>query len=142
MKSIPTVIGAVIIVIGLAAIRAFEQELFYDPLIRFFRSDFQFKELPEVNTTHLLLYTALRYTLNSLLSLCLIWLLFKKKDILKLSLIIYLLFFLVGLITFYVLLMNPLSNTYFALFYTRRFLIQPLLILILIPAFYFHGRSR
>ena len=49
---------------------------------------------------------------------------------------------LVDLMIAFVLLLNTSADgDHMALFYVRRFLIQPLFLLLLLPAFYFHKRS-
>lgn len=127
---------------GLVLIRALEDHLFYDPLLAFFRSDYHTASLPALKTGLLLISTALRYFLNAGFSLLLLWVLFRETNILRMSLLVYLVFFVVGILLYLILLSNPVSSSHFALFYARRFLIQPLLILVLIPAFYFFGKSH
>jgi exosortase F-associated protein len=45
------------------------------------------------------------------------------------------------MIVFVFLLESSAAGEHMALFYVRRFLIQPLFLLLLLPAFYFHKRS-
>jgi exosortase F-associated protein len=142
MKHFLKIVGIALVVTGLVMVRAFESELFYDPLLQFFKSDYQSGRLPGLNTGLLLVNTGLRFWLNGVLSILLIWLLFKDRSVVRLSFYLHLGLFLIGLVLFYALLTNPLSDSFFGLFYVRRFLIQPLLLLVLIPAFYFHSRTR
>jgi exosortase F-associated protein len=55
--------------------------------------------------------------------------------------LIFLTFFVLFILAYWYLLFNSNTADYVLLFYVRRFLIQPLLLLILIPAFYFHRRK-
>ncbi|MEM7187790.1 MAG: exosortase F system-associated protein [Bacteroidota bacterium] len=147
MKKIVTWFFVLILVGLLVAIRAFESELFYDPLIEFFKTDHSTKALPEMDRLSLVGYISIRFWMNTLVSLGLLWLLFRKREVLKLSLLLFGLVFVVLTIAFAVLLgMETPGDTnasggHLALFYVRRFLIQPLFLLLLIPAFYFQKKS-
>jgi exosortase F-associated protein len=125
----------------LILIRAFQGELFYDPLIEFFKVDHSTEALPNMNLPKLMGNLALRFLLNTLISLWILWVLFRKKEILKISGLLYLLLFLVLSIAFAVLVNSSEEGGHLALFYVRRFLIQPLFLLLLIPAFYFQRKT-
>ena len=53
----------------LVLIRMFETELFYDPLIEFYKSDYKNTPLPEINSIKLIGNLTLRFILNALISL-------------------------------------------------------------------------
>ena len=76
-------------------IRAFEEQLFYDPLLEYFKMDYKNFPLPEMNTVSLWLGIAFRYFLNTVLSLAILWLVFWDKGILKLSTLLYAILFIV-----------------------------------------------
>lgn len=122
----------------LILIRMYEEVLFYDPLLSFFKSEYATRALPEFNMLKLLVHTTVRYFLNTCVSLGVIWVLFKKQEIVKLSAVLYLALYIVLLLVFYISLQSTEAGEHMLLFYIRRFLIQPLLLLILVPAFYFH----
>ncbi|NAS31440.1 exosortase F system-associated protein [Flavobacteriaceae bacterium R38] len=124
----------------LISIRAFENELFYDPFIVFFQQEFEKIAIPEFDNYLLLLNHAFRYFLNAGISLAILFVFFRDWQIIKISAILYsILFVLLGIIYFYFINYN-LEGNYFTTFYIRRFLIQPLFIFILIPAFYYHKK--
>ena len=125
----------------LMMIRYYEEALFYDPFISFFKSDYKNLSLPPFDTLKLIFNIALRYVLNTLLSLAILWIIFKDKGIIKFSLLLYSLVFVVLLGAFTYFIFNDNAQTYLSLFYIRRFLIQPLFILILLPAFYFQKKK-
>lgn len=129
------VIFTLLLVFALALIRFFESKLFYDPFLSFFKSEFQNKLLPEYNPLKLYLNLSFRYFLNSIISLGIIYVLFQSKPILKLSLWLYLLFFVILIVLLFVEI--NFFKDYLLLFYTRRFLIQPLFLILFIPAFYY-----
>ena len=122
-------------------IRHFEDSLFYDPLISFFKSDYSTHSIPALNYFKLIANITLRFGLNTILSLTILGLLFEDKGIVKLASILYAILFVVLIIGFTFLLFYSEGSNYFSLFYVRRFLIQPLFLLILIPAFYFQRKK-
>ena len=126
-----------IALIGVLAVRAFEQDLFYDPLIEFFKGDHQHMAIPELVWGKYLLHVLGRYVLNSLLSLLALWALFQNKDYIKFSGLLMLGLLVLLLPALVLLIKSSEPGSYMALFYVRRFLMQPLLVLLLIPAFYF-----
>lgn len=118
-------------------IRFFEDALFYDPFLTFFKTDYQNKPLPNVDALQLILNLFLRYFANTLLSIVIIYLLFLNKTHVKVAFVLYLILFVLLLIALSYLLFVSERPNYLVLFYVRRFLIQPVLLLLLIPAFYF-----
>lgn len=123
--------------LGFLYIRFRESELFYDPLIHYFHGDYQNAPLPSLATAKLFLHLLFRYMLHLFLSLGLLWALFMDKQILTFATLFYIVLFIVLAITLYVLLQNYDPKSYLPLFYVRRFLIQPLLIFLLVPAFFY-----
>lgn len=126
----------------LAAIRTFESVLFYDPLIQFYKGDYLLKPAPELNELKLILFTTFRYVLNAAVGLLILWIAFTSKSVIRFSLFTYTLVFLILIIPFIILLYQFNSELYFELFYVRRFLIHPLLIIILLPAFYYQKKMK
>lgn len=128
--------------LSLILLRTYASQIFYDPLIDFFQASYHENMLPQMDVLGILLNTALRFWINTLVSLILLWLFFQNKEVVQLSLWLYAIAFVLLLVIFYFLIKTYDSGSYMALFYVRRFLIQPLLLLILIPAFYFHKLSK
>lgn len=127
--------------VALAIIRFFEDEIFYDPLLQFFKGNYQHSVTPEFDLWKLFLATIARYLINTFISLLILVLLFSKQ-VLKFSLVIYGLLLLVLAPIFLYLLSTMEIDLHFLLFYVRRFLIQPLPILLLIPAFYYQKHIK
>lgn len=141
MKIILKIIGVLACFVLLAMIRFWEDELFYDPLISFFKGNYMKQALPEFNFWNLLGFTFLRFGLNTFISMLALWIAFRDWGVLRFSLILYtIVFVLVGLA--FALLLKLDTDQYFLLFYVRRFLIQPLLILLLLPAFYYQKSTK
>jgi len=128
--------------LGLILVRAFEDKLFYDPFLTFFKTDYQNKPLPNLNQFLLFLNLLLRYTLNTFFSLIIIRLLFNEKQLMFFSGYLFLFLFLVLIAFFFGLLHFSDQPDYLILFYIRRFLIQPLFLVLFIPAFYYQQISR
>ena len=66
-----------ILIFALILVRAFESKLFYDPFLEFFRGEIQNKPLPEYDGFKLFLGLFFRYLINSLITVSIIYLIFK-----------------------------------------------------------------
>lgn len=130
------ILAAIVIVLCFVLIRAFETSLFYDPFLQYFESDFSSFPLPKVDVFRVFCNLLIRFTLNTVLSLVLIYVLFKDLEILKFTSYLFLFFFLI-LFTMFFVIIQYFQDSSWALFYVRRFIIQPLLVLLFIPAFYY-----
>ena len=126
----------------LVLIRVFENELFYDPYLLFFQNDYLYMDFPRREILKLTIFTSLRYVLNSLISLAIIYLFFKDKSIVKFSGIIYIVAYAILILIFLYFVINPRQEDYYLFFNFRRFLIQPVLLLLLLPAFYYYKMKQ
>ncbi|WP_298902407.1 exosortase F system-associated protein [uncultured Psychroserpens sp.] len=130
---------ALIVLFGLLVlIRLFENELFYDPYLLFFKSDYLHMDYPRREVLKLSLFTTLRFVLNTVISLGIIFLFFRDKSIVKFSVLVYGVAYLILMIFFLYFVINPRQEDYYLFFNFRRFLIQPILLLLLVPAFYYY----
>lgn len=123
-------------------IRAFESELFYDPLILYFQNDYLYQEMPTIDVWKLVADIFFRYVLNALISLAIIFVIIKKKKYIKFAGFFYMVAFIILILIFVPLLRNGFENGYLFPFYLRRFLIHPLFILLLLPMFYFQLKNN
>ncbi|AXG68262.1 exosortase F-associated protein [Kordia sp. SMS9] len=126
----------------LVLIRAFENELFYDPFLLFFKYDYFQGTIPEYETWSLFLNYIFRYGLNMLVSLAIIYIAFENKSVVKFSLGLYAIAFVILVSLYFYLIKHDLTEDYLLTFYVRRFLIQPLFVLILLPAFYYQRKIK
>jgi len=126
-----------ILVIALMLIRMFEKELFYDPFLDFFHGNTQNKTIPEFNTIKLFLGILYRYSINSTFTVLIVYFSFKDVSIVKLTSFLLSIFFVVLIILFFSLLYFSKNPDYLFLFYVRRFLIQPLFLILFVPAFFY-----
>ncbi|RED50368.1 exosortase F system-associated membrane protein [Seonamhaeicola aphaedonensis] len=121
----------------LILIRAFENELFYDPYLVFFKNDYLYIDSPRREVAKLVFFTTLRYILNTIISLAILFIFFKSKSAIKFSLLVYALAYIVLMLAYLYFVINPRQEDYYLFFNVRRFLIQPIFLLLLIPAFYY-----
>ena len=134
------IIITILIIVCFSLVRGFEKQLFYDPFLAYFETDFNDLPFPELNTFHFFLALLFRYGVNTILSLLLIYTLFQNVQILKFSIVLYLILLIVFFAVFF-LILNYYSNGNWLLFYVRRFIIQPMLVLLFIPAFHYQQQS-
>jgi len=133
---------AILFIFLLALVRAYEDSLFYDPLLNYFKSDYYNFPLPEINNFKLFIGLFFRYFLNTVFSLAIIYVLFKDIQGVKFASIMYLFFFVILVIVFFFTLSFFGEENKMVLFYIRRFLIQPIFLLLFLPAFYYQKQNK
>ena len=97
---------ALLFVVALVLIRAYEDSLFYDPFLNYFKSDYYNLPIPKIDNLKLMLGLFLRFFLNSALSLAVIYVLFKDIDAVKFASVLYFIFFVMLLAAFYFILLK------------------------------------
>jgi len=127
----------IVFVLLLAAIRGYEDALFYDPFSGYFKSDYLTLKFPHYEAGPLFFGMLLRYFLNTILSLAIIQIIFSDWELTRFAAFLYLFLFVFLIAAFFMLLYYSDSSNNFVLFYVRRFLIQPLFLLLFVPAFYY-----
>lgn len=133
---------ALLLILLLVSVRAYENSLFYDPFLSYFKGDFNVMPLPKYDLLPFLMGLLFRYGLNSVLSLGLIYVLFKDLLMIKFASFLYLFFFVALIVLFFSIIYYSGSHNNWLLFYVRRFLIQPILVLLFIPAFYYQKVNK
>ena len=126
----------------LILVRAFAPRLFYDPFIQYFKNDYLYKAIPVFVTSKLFLNILLRYLLNFAFSLLILYVAFQKRSVIQFSIKFYAITFVVFMLAFYILLQTGFNKGYLLAFYIRRFLIHPLFVLVLLPAFYYQEKEN
>ena len=122
-------------------VRAFETQLFYDPLIVYFQNDYLYKPIPEINSWKLIVDMLFRYTLNSMITIGIIYMIFRKKQYVKFAGFLLMMSFMIMIVIFSLLLRTGFESGYLFPFYIRRFIVHPVFLLILLPAFYYHKKA-
>ena len=131
-----------LLVLSLVLIRAYEDVLFYDPFLKYFKANYHNLPLPEINNLQLFLGLFFRYFLNAIVSLGIIYTVFKDVDAIRFASIVYVLFFMILVIAFFFVLSYFGEANKMTLFYVRRFLIQPLFLLLFLSAFYYQKQTK
>lgn len=126
----------------LVLIRFFEDDLFYDPYLTFFENDYLYIDSPRREILKVMAFTTLRFVLNTTISLGILYVFFKDKSIIKFSIIIYVIAYFVLILLYLYFVVNPKQEDYYLFFNIRRFLIQPIILILLLPAFYYHKLKR
>tara|TARA_Y100000782_G_C10183174_1_gene265000 strand:- start:3428 stop:3871 length:444 start_codon:yes stop_codon:yes gene_type:complete len=135
-----SLIGACLI--GLVGVRVIESSLFYDPLIEFYKGDFHHNPFPEINQLLYGVNLIFRYLINSVLLTAIIHFSFQNKSFTKFSSYFFLVLMFILLITFFIMINLDVESNLMKIFYVRRFIIQPLAGIILIPALYYQKISN
>ena len=136
------IILVLILISLLFLVRAFSAELFYDPLIQYFKNDYLYTKMPEIHIWHLIVDILYRYILIYIITIAIIWVLFGRKDYVKFTGFFLMTAFMFLIIAFVFLIRDQFESGYLLPFYIRRFIIHPLFLLILLPAFYFQKLSN
>lgn len=126
-----------ILLFCLILVRAYENELFYDPFILFFQNDYLYTSIPDYEYGKLVWNLFLRYSLNSIISMGIIYLAFEKLGYVILSTKLYIYGFVILLAAYSILLFTGFEKGYLLPFYVRRFLIHPLFLLLLLAALFY-----
>lgn len=130
------------LVLVLALIRSYETSLFYDPFLGFFKREYAKLPLPEFDSLRLFWSLLFRYSLNTVVSLTIIFTIFNKFELVKFSAFLFLTFFIILISVFFLILYFYGEHNNLLLFYVRRFLIQPLFVVLFIPAFFYQKQNN
>jgi exosortase F-associated protein len=134
-------VWSLFLIMLLVLIRAFEKTLFYDPFLEYFKSEYSQLVFPKINIIKLFFSLGMRFYLNSVISSLLLYVLFKDRQMVKFTALLYMILGSILMISFIFTLTFFGEENKMTLFYIRRFLIQPIFILLFIPAFYYQKHS-
>lgn len=126
-----------VLILALILIRAFESRLFYDPFIAFFQGEIQNKPLPDYEGFKLFFGLFFRYLINSMLTVAILYFLFGEVSIVKLTTFLLIVFFIILMGILFLILNFSSQPDYLFVFYIRRFLIQPLFLILFVPALFY-----
>jgi exosortase F-associated protein len=132
----------VLLILFLISIRAFEDSLFYDPFLNYFQREYTHLPLPQYNVIKLFISLGFRYYLNSIISIAILYLIFKDSQIVKFSTFLYVVLGSILMISFFFVLHFFGQENKMILFYFRRFIIQPIFLILFIPAFYYQKKLK
>lgn len=124
-------------ILGLIGVRSVQNDLFYDPFLDFFKSADKKAIFPAFEWLPLILNHFFRFLLNAFFSVMIIHFLFLNKKYTFQALILMLIVFAITLPIYLFCVYTKFEIGYLFSFYMRRFVIQPLILLLIIPLFYY-----
>lgn len=127
-------------VAGLIGVRVLEDQLFYDPFLKFFHAAHKHRSFPHFEWMKLIVGHLYRFALNLFFSLVIIQALFLKKQWTIQAGVLISVVFALTLPVYLYCLHTKFEIGYLFSFYMRRFVIQPLILLLIVPLFYYRKR--
>lgn len=127
-------------VIGLIVVRGVEENIFYDPFLGYFKSADHSAAFPEFVWGKLILSYLFRFLLNAFFSLWIFHFLFQNRDWTKQAAVLIALVFLIIFPIYLYCIYDQFQFGYLFSFYVRRFVIQPLTVVLIIPIFYYRKK--
>ncbi|QDP85504.1 exosortase F system-associated protein [Chryseobacterium sp. SNU WT5] len=124
-------------VLGLIGVRILEDTIFYDPFQAFFHLANKHAPFPEFDWVPLVLNYLFRFGLNLILSASIVYLIFQNKQWMLQAILLILIVFIITFPIYLYCIHTKFEVGYLFSFYMRRFVIQPLILLLIIPLFYY-----
>ena len=129
-------------VCGLIGIRGVEGKIFYDPFLSYFKSADQTAVFPVFEWGKLVVSYLFRFFLNTFFSLWIIHFLFQNKEWTKQAFVLISLIFVIVFPIYLFCIYDKFQFGYLFSFYIRRFVIQPLTLLLIVPIFYYRKKMN
>lgn len=124
-------------VVGLISVRVFEDRIFYDPFLNYFHEANKHAAYPDFEWGRLIISHWFRFILNLLFSSIIIHFIFKNRNwTLQGAALISIVFAITFPIYLYCV-SSKFEIGFLFSFYMRRFVIQPLILLLIVPLFYY-----
>ena len=127
-------------ILGLISVRFLEDKIFYDPFLEFFKADYKVAQVPDFIWGKLMLSHFFRFALNLIFSAIVVHFMFLNKkwtiQAVFLMVVAFLFFFPIYLWCLY----SKMEIGYLFTFSVRRFVIQPIILLLIIPIFYYRKK--
>ena len=127
-------------ILGLVSVRFLEDKIFYDPFLEFFKADYKIAQVPNFIWGKLMLSHFFRFALNLIFSAIVVHFMFLNKkwtiQAVVLMAVAFLFFFPIYLWCLY----SKMEIGYLFTFSVRRFVIQPIILLLIIPIFYYRKK--
>lgn len=122
---------------GLIGIRVIEDSIFYDPFLAYFHEANKNIEFPQFEWGRLIIGHLFRFVLNLLFSCLIIQCLFNNKQWTVQGALLITIIFAITLPIYLYCISDRFDIGYLFSFYMRRFVIQPLALLLIVPMFYY-----
>lgn len=124
-------------VFGLVGVRAMEDQWFYDPFLNYFHEANQQSKFPDFEWGKLILGHFFRFGLNLIFSTLIIHFIFRNNKWTIQGILLMLIFYAITFPIYLFCISTKFEIGYVFSFYMRRFVIQPLILLLIIPMFYY-----
>ncbi|AZA52990.1 exosortase F system-associated membrane protein [Chryseobacterium sp. G0201] len=124
-------------VFGLIGVRALEDRIFYDPFLNYFHEANKNIPFPDFEWGKLIIGHLFRFILNLFFSCVIIHFIFKNKEWTIQGAFLITIIFLITFPIYLYCISDRFEIGYLFSFYMRRFVIQPLILLLIIPLFYY-----
>ncbi|KQR95440.1 exosortase [Chryseobacterium sp. Leaf180] len=124
-------------VAGLFAVRMYEDSLFYDPFLTYFHEASKTLVFPEFLWGKLILSYLFRFALNLICSCVIIHFLFQNRQWTVQGAILIAIVFAITFPIYLFCIADGFDVGYLFSFYMRRFVIQPMILLLVVPLFYY-----
>lgn len=124
-------------VCGLMGVRILEDQIFYDPFLNYFHEGNKNISFPEFEWGKLIISHLFRFILNLFFSCIIIHFLFKNKDWTVQGAVLISIIFIITFPIYLYCISDRFDIGYLFSFYMRRFVIQPLILLLIVPLFYY-----
>lgn len=122
---------------GIVSVRIFEDSLFYDPFLNYFHDATKNAKFPYFEWSRLILSHLFRFVLNLVSSCIIIHFIFKNKSWTVQGAVLISIIFAITFPIYLYCVSDRFEIGYLFSFYIRRFVIQPLILLLIIPLFYY-----
>ncbi|MDN3695265.1 exosortase F system-associated protein [Chryseobacterium tructae] len=122
---------------GLIGIRVLEDQLFYDPFLNYFHEANKNIAFPVFEWGQLIGGNIFRFVLNLFFSCLIIQGLFKNKQWTIQGALMMVIVFAISFPIYLYCIYDTFEIGYLFSFYMRRFVIQPVIILLIVPMFYY-----
>ena len=127
-------------ILGLISVRFLEDKILYDPFLEFFKADYKVAQVPDFIWGKLMLSHFFRFALNLIFSAIVVHFMFLNKkwtiQAVFLMAVAFLFFFPIYLWCLY----SKMEIGSLFTFSVRRFVIQPIILLLIIPIFYYRKK--
>ncbi|WP_175620198.1 exosortase F system-associated membrane protein [Chryseobacterium schmidteae] len=124
-------------VFGLVGVRMLEGQIFYDPFLNYFHEGNKNISFPEFEWGKLIISHIFRFALNLFFSCVIIHFLFKNKEWTVQGAVLISIIFAITFPIYLYCISDRFDIGYLFSFYMRRFVIQPLILLLIVPLFYY-----
>jgi exosortase F-associated protein len=127
---------------GLIGVRVVENTIFYDPFLSYFQEGIKNISFPVFEWGKLIGGHLFRFVLNLFFSCLIIQGLFKNKHWTMQGALMMVIVFAIAFPIYLFCIQNKFEIGYLFSFYMRRFVIQPLIILLIVPMFYYRKQME